>query len=165
MVGKWALKPGESTFIEVQYDSTGALGNIQKTIEVVSSDPANPALDLTFAVSVYREIMPDRRVVFFDEVPRSGSAYSSIRLESGDGRPIAIKDIKTSVPYLTCKAQQKGDDVLLDINIIGRLIPKHTIKGQDVLRVHTNSAQDPILQFNVFWEAISAITASPKQVA
>jgi hypothetical protein len=164
MVGKWTLMPGENAFIEVQYDSTGALGNIQKTIDVISNDPTNPEMELTFAAGVYREILPDRSVVFFDEVPRSGSASTSIHLESGDGRPIVIKSIEPLPTYLTCEAQWKDNDVFLDINIIGRLIPKHTSKGQDVMKIHTNSAHDPILQFNVFWEAVSAITAFPKQV-
>ncbi|MDR0498489.1 MAG: DUF1573 domain-containing protein [Holophagales bacterium] len=164
ILGQRSLLPGESTFIEVQYDSSGDIGAIRKGIDVILSDPANPTVGLTFEANVVREVMPSRTVVFFDAVPRSGSASETIRLESGIGQTVTVKEIKVPVPYLECEQQLIGNDVLLDVKINGKLIPKHASKGQDVLIVHTTSCHDPILRFNIFWETASPIIVSPKQV-
>jgi hypothetical protein len=42
MIPKWKLSPGESTSIDVRFNSSGMLGNIQKSITLISDDPLNP---------------------------------------------------------------------------------------------------------------------------
>jgi len=166
VAGQKSLKPGEETFIEVVFDPSGMIGNIQKTIMVRSNDPKNGEYVLTFEASVIREIMPDSTFAIFSGVARSGPAMSkTIRLESGDGQPIVVTDAKIpGAPYLSCNPQKNGNDVILNISLDGRLLPAKLNSGTDNLAVRTTSKKTPVLHFQIHWEVQPAIIAEPEWV-
>jgi len=162
---KWKLEPGENTFIEVIFNSSGMLGNIRKSITVISDDLVNPKVELTFGAGVVQEIMPSKSVVIFNEISRYASASSAtIRLESGTEFPVEVTEILIPVPYITCEAHNEENDVILDLSLNGQLVPKHSIRGRDTLVVHTTSKEVPTLQFVIGWDVIPEITASKKRV-
>ena len=163
-VPKWRLNPGESTFIEVRFSSIGMIGNVQKSVELISDDPANPKQQLTFEASVIHEVMPSASVVFFSEISRFSTASSTIRLESGNEQPVVVTDVKVPVPYLFCETHQEGNDVILNVTINGQLIPKQNSRGIETLVVQTTNEKYPALQFSVQWDALSAITASQNRI-
>jgi len=164
MVTKWRLSPGESTFIEVRFNSIGMMGNVQKYVELISDDPSNPKSQLTFKASVINEIMPSATIVFFNALSRYTSASSTIRLESGNEQPVAVTGVKITVPYLLCETQQEANDVILNVTINGQLIPKQDNRGMETLIVHTTNEKIPTSQFSVQWDALSVITPSPKRI-
>ena len=108
-VGKNLLEPGENTFIEVEFNPSGMQGSVRQSVSVISDDPENPSTLLTFEASAVPEIMPSAPVLFFNKLPRSSSASSSIRLQSGTDQPVAVTEINiTDAPYITCDAQAEG---------------------------------------------------------
>jgi len=165
VLGQRTIPPGESTFIEVRFDPTGMMGTIHKSLDVISDDPSSPNSLLTFEASVVQEIMPSTTVVFFREVSRSASASSKIHLQSGDEQPIVVTEAKIpGAPYLSCSPQKNGNDVTLNISIDGRLIPKQSLRGTDILTVRTTNRKFPVLQFQVQWDVQSAIVAAPSRI-
>jgi hypothetical protein len=166
MVGQWSLAPGEETFIEVHFDPTGLIGNVHKSLSVLSDDPANPDILLTFEASVTHEIMPSTTAIFFHDVPRGGPAMTkTIRLQSGNDMPVAVTDAKIpGAPYIACAPQQDGNDVILNISIDGRLIPKQSQHGVENMTVRTASKKVPIMQFHIQWDVKAAIVAAPSRV-
>ena len=164
MVGQGLLKPGENTFIEAQFDSAGMVGSIHKFLEVISNDPSNPNTLLNFDASIICEIMSSASLVLFSEISRFSTSSSTIRLESGNERPVVVTDIKIAVPYISSKTQQEGNDVILNVTINGRLIPKQSNYGMETLIVHTTNEMIPRLQFIIQWDALSTITASHKRI-
>ena len=165
MVSQRLLKPGESTFIEAQFDSAGMMGTIHKFLDVVSDDPAYPSLQLTFEANVIREIMPSTSVVVFNEIQRNGSALATIRLESGSGQPVVVTDASfPNAPYLTCNPQKEGNDVILNVSIDGQLIPKENNRGVNILTVRTANSKIPVLQFNIQWDVRVSIIASHNRI-
>jgi hypothetical protein len=159
------LAPGESTFVEVNFNSIGMKGNVQKSIELISNDPINPKTLLTFEASVVNEIMPSKSVVIFNDVSRHDSASENIRLKSGNDSPVSLKEIKLPAAYLSCKAQKEGNDVILDVKIDGRLIPKDKSKGMETLTVHTSNDKFPTMRFTVQWDTLPEIICSQKRIA
>ena len=134
VVGKEKLAPGGSTFIDVHFDSAGMMGSTQKTMEVISDDPASSTFLLTFEAVITLEIMPSASAVFFNIIPCNGSASSSIRLESGSSQPVGVTDASIpNAPYLSCDTHIEGSDVVLNVSIDGRLVPKESSCGTDVL--------------------------------
>ena len=166
MVGRTQLKPGEDTFIEVHFNPEGLMGTVHKSLQVISNDPAQPEVVLTFEASVVMDIMPSSTVVFFSEVARGGGSLTqSVRLQSGDGEAITVTDARIpGAPYLSCTPRQDGNDVVLDINLDASLIPRQRQRGFDNLAVRTTSTKIPILHFQVYWDVLSLITASPGRV-
>jgi hypothetical protein len=166
VVGKHLLEPGESTFIEAQFDPRGMVGSVHKSMEVVSDDPINPCIVLTFEAGVFKEITASAAAVFFDKVQRSAPMSSSIRLESGNGQPVNVIDIEIKdAPYLSCTHQKDGNDTVLNIAINGQLIPKGRNNGVSNMAVHTDNTNVPTLQFRIQWDLRLPITSSPSRIA
>ena len=161
---KSKLEPGENTFIEIAFNSSGMLGNVHKSITLLSDDPVNPKVELTFGASIVQEIMLSRSAVYFKEVSRYGSTSLPIRLESGNEMSVEVTEINIPVPFITCEAQSEGNDVVLNVSINGQLIPKQSNRGSNVLTVCTTSKEVPILNFVVEWDATATIVASSKYI-
>jgi uncharacterized cupredoxin-like copper-binding protein len=49
---KKELKPGESTKVEVKFNSAGRQGEQNKTVKISSNDPQNPEMVITFTGNV-----------------------------------------------------------------------------------------------------------------
>ncbi|MDP4193163.1 MAG: DUF1573 domain-containing protein [Bacteroidota bacterium] len=49
------LKPGESTELKVTFNSTGRIGKQEKTVYIISNDPVNSTLPITFSANVLAE--------------------------------------------------------------------------------------------------------------
>jgi len=164
-IGKMVLLPGESTFIEVRFNPDGLQGKIHRTLDVISDDPVTPITKLSFNADVIREIMPSGNTVIFTRINRDGAGMASLRLQSGNGKPITVTKISAAnAPYISCISQQDGNDVILNMGIKGRLIPMNKTSGMDVLNVHTKSKKYPVLQFNIQWDVQPIIIAEPERV-
>jgi len=165
IIGLELLKPSESTFIEVHFDSTGMMGTIYKSLDVTSDDPIKPNLQLTFEASVTREIMPSTSLIVFKEIQRNASTSSTIRLEAGSEQPVVVTNASfTNLPYLTCNTQKDGNDIILNVSIDGQLIPKGKNRGVEILTVRTTSRKFPVLQFNIQWNVQVPIIASHNRI-
>ncbi|MCL1894630.1 MAG: DUF1573 domain-containing protein [Holophagaceae bacterium] len=166
MVGQWNLKPGEETNIDVHFDPTGMIGNIQKSLSVISNDPQNPDVLLTFEASVIREIMASTMALFFDGISRSGSPVTkTINLQSGDGQQVVVTDAKApGASYLSCKPVTNGSDVILNVTIDGTKIPTKTLRGVDNLTVRTTNKKEPVFHFHIQWDVQGNIIALPDRL-
>jgi len=166
VLGQHRLNPGESTFIQVYFNSTGMIGSVHKSLNVISDDPQNTDVQLTFEASVVSEIMPSKSTVFFDEISRYSTASSTIRLESGNEMPVIVTGIKIpDVPYISCDARKDGNDVILYVTIDGRVIPKETNRGLETILVNTTNEKFHTIRFNVQWNTQPIITISQKRIA
>jgi hypothetical protein len=165
-VGKWSLAPGESTEIEVGFDPRGFRGAVRKSLQIVSNDPANPSALLTFEADVVQEIMPSTNVLFFVDMARSGSKKSEVKLQSGNGAPVQIKDVKTpGAPYLTATWKSRGNDALVEVVMDARKVPVGQMTGVDNLTVQTANPRFPLIPITVQWEIKPSVTATPERVA
>jgi hypothetical protein len=165
-VGQQELEPGETTFIEVQFNPIGTIGNIHKYLEVISNDPVNPNTRLTFEAGVTCDVMPSNTSVVFNNIKRNEKATSSVRLESGNGQPIVVTGTEIpDAPYLSCTPQKDGNDIILNIAINGGLLPKQEQSGKDTLIVQTDSKTTcSNIAFSVQWSVAAVITATPGRV-
>lgn len=166
VVGKWSLAPGESTEVEASFDPRGFRGLVRKSIQVISDDPVHGSLTLTFEATVTQDIMPSTKTVFFYDLQRTTSKTSTIRLASGNGQPVQVKETKApGAPYLSATAKSEGNDVLLDITVDGRKISPGKQRGADSLTVFTNSQKTPSIPISVQWELKASVVSTPERVA
>jgi len=143
------------------------IGNVQKSVTVLSDDPSNPNSQLTFEAFVIWEIIPSTPQLMFSEVPRDGLAVSqAIRLFSGNGRHVVVSGAKfKGASYLSCDTQKEGNDMILNVSINGRLVPKKKNAGSDILHVRTKNKKAPKFGFLVHWEMKQFMVASPEWVS
>jgi hypothetical protein len=165
LFGQKRLMPNENHFIEVCFDSTGLRGTIYRSLEVISNDPANPSLALTFEANIIREIEPSMSIVNFNKISRDSLTYVAIRLESGNGQPVDVIETEVpDVPFLSYKTQKDGNDVILKITIDGQFIPKYIYSGKNNLTVRTASDKIPTLSFIIQWNLQTPISATPDKI-
>jgi len=165
MLGKWSLAPGESTEVEATFNPAGFRGPVRKSLQVTSNDPANPKVTLTFEADVIQEITLDPSTLFFQDVLRSGSKKAVVRLKSGNGRPVQVKEVKApGAPYLSAVSRTEGDDAILDVTLDGRKIPQNKQTGADALTIVTASERTPVISLFVQWDVKPVVTATPERV-
>lgn len=166
VIGQWTLKPGESTNVEAAFNPAGFRGIVRKSIQVVSDDPANPALTLTFEADVVREITPSQDNVFFMGARRTGTLRQSVKLVSGTGRPVRVTRVDSpGARHLAFATRPEGNNAWVDITLDGAALPPHQMVGTDALAIQTDNPKVPLLNLTVQWEAFQALTAQPPRVA
>jgi hypothetical protein len=166
LVGQWYLKPGESTEIEATFNPAGMRGMVRKSMQILSDDPVNSTITLSFEAEVIQEIMPSTTALFFDEVLRNTPQKATVRLESGNGQPVQVLDAKApGAPYLSATFRSEGQDVVVEVLLDGRKVPSKHFSGVDVLGIRTNSERMPIIYINVQWALRPSVTAMPARLA
>jgi hypothetical protein len=166
VLGKWSLEPGESTEVEANFDPAGFRGEVRKSIQVISDDPAKGTVTLSFQAEVVQEIMPSTNVVFFYDVVRSVPRKATVRLASGNGQPVQVKETKApGAPYLSTSVKTEGNDAVLEIDMDGRKVPQSKRRGVDVLTIITTNARMPLITLNVQWELKPTVLLTPERVA
>jgi hypothetical protein len=166
VIGQWTLEPGQSTEIEATFNPSGFRGTVHKSIQVVSNDPANPTVNLTFEAEVLREIMASSEVVFFQDVMRTVPRKSSVKFTSGSGQPVKLTQaVAAGAPYLTTSLRQDGNDAWVDLLFDGKLVPPGRPVGTDAVVVHTDNAKVPTINVTVQWEMRASLAVDPVRVA
>lgn len=166
VMGQWYLKPGESTELEATFNPAGMRGVVRKSLQVISDDPVNPVQNLTFEAEVVQDIMPSTTVLFFDEVPRTATRTSTVRLESGNGQAVQVVDAKAAAaPYLVATARSEGKDVVLEVTFDARKVLGSRTYGTDTLSVRTNSSKQGVIPIQVQWQLRPSVSATPANVA
>ncbi|BDU75003.1 DUF1573 domain-containing protein [Mesoterricola silvestris] len=166
VIGQWTLNPGQSTEVEATFNPAGFRGTVHKSIQVVSNDPANPTVDLTFEAELLREIMPSTEAVFFQDVLRTSPRKASVRLVSGNGKPVRVTEVKApGAPYLHGSARAEGNDAWVDILVDGSRIPASRTSGTDAVVVKTDNPRAALINLTVQWELRASVVAEPGRVA
>jgi hypothetical protein len=166
VLGKWSLVPGESTEVEASFDPRGFRGVVHKSIQVISDDPANGAVTLSFEADVIQEIMPSTTAVFFYDLQRATPKKATVRLVSGNGLPVQVKETKSpGAPYLSATVKNEGNDAILEIALDGQKISTGKQRGVDSLTVVTTSEKMPVITISVQWELKASVISTPERVA
>ena len=162
---KWYLRPGESNFVEVTFNPKGFKGLVRKSVQVISDDPQNPSVALTFEADVIKEIMVDPGALFFREVLPSEPLKKTLKLSSGDGVPFQVLELKApGAPYLSTTWRAEGKDVMVDVAFDGRKVPQGLRTGAEKLSIRTTHPRVPYIPVDVLWDFKTFILAAPDRI-
>jgi hypothetical protein len=166
MLGKWSLAPGESSEMEVSFDPRGYRGEVHKSVQVTSDDPAHPNVTINFKADVTQEIMPSSSTIFLYDLQRTGVKTATIRLASGNGQPVKVKETKApGAPYLSTSVKMDGNDAVMEISLDGSKIAANKRRGSDAITVITGSDKMPTIPITVQWEFKPAVLSTPEWVS
>jgi len=166
MMGKWSLAPDESTEVEVSFNPAGFRGPVRKSLQVISDDPANPTVTLTFEADVIQDVIPDTTALFVNDLIRNTTRSTTLRLRSGNGKPVQVKDVKIpGAAYVTAIPRQEGNDVILDITVDAKKISAGKRMGADSISIITTSERNPRIEVAIQWSLKNSVVATPDRVA
>lgn len=99
---KFVLKPGESTEIELKWETRQNNGEFKKSASVLTNDPLNPSIEFVVQGIVRPAVMvqPVDRVVNFQNISNEKSNEAPIAIYSADKPNLKILSATTSKPEL-----------------------------------------------------------------
>lgn len=166
VVGKKILAPGESTELEVLYDSTGASGPVVKTVQMITNDPEQPSREWVLQGEVRRGVTAAPDQILFQDVDRKVQQKASVKLVNPEGRPFRLTGVEGSgVPWLAVTPRAQGGAQWLDFVLLARELPQDQMSGQEWVRLTVATPTPDIIRIRVTWEARSPVSVSPARVA
>jgi hypothetical protein len=166
VVGKDQLAPGESTELEVTFNSAGYSGPIKKSVEVVSNDPVQLAQTLIFSGDVAPNVKVSTQELRFLDLRRGDRRRASVQLESGTGRPMELSDVQLSkAPWLGVTTREMGMAIWVDFDLLAKRLPPGQLTGTDTVTVQVRNPMPSAIVLKVRWEQVEPVIATPRRVA
>lgn len=152
------LGPGDSTTVDVEFDTRGFSGEKEKSIRIVTNDPDSPitVLNLKGQIGVDVNLEPQR--LFFGEVNKNQTVERSFKISIRKESPVKIASIKAYSPRI--ELQESGDDK--NRNVIVRLKASSEV-GEFRDRVVISLFNDPRKAINlpVFAKVMGSLRMEP----
>lgn len=165
LVGKPNLAPGEATEIEVAFNTTGLLGTHRKTVDVLSNDPANPVLTLSFDGNIQQAVRATTEWLLMEGLKPKDRRKDSVKVESGTGVALRVTRVDLSkAPWLGVATREDGKDLWVDFDLLARKLPAKLSSGTDTITLHLANPKPTTLTLSVHWEKYVPVVITPARV-
>ena len=161
------LGPGQSTVIEIKFDSKNFSGRTIKMVHLESNDPINPIVDVAVQAMVKNPLLmdpPSRRIAF-------GTAMV------GEAHEVYKTFTATEAPTLELRAEMTREGIF-DLEIINGVdghaqVSRLTVTQpadlgpgnyKDQVRVYTNLEDTPYIDLDLATRVVQVIEAKPQTI-
>jgi hypothetical protein len=166
VVGRSELGPGESTELEVSFNSQGIMGKVRKSVQVFSDDPQEPVLGLAIQAEIMVDVVPPSRIVEIQDLAAGDDRKLSVKFDSGTGQPIVVTDADLSeAPWLGVATRQEGKALWVDLELLARRLPRDRWRGTDTIGLHVRNPRPSMVNLEVRWGRRLPVVATPERVA
>lgn len=164
---QYELGPGESTQVEVRFDSKKFHGKVVKTVLVTSNDPVNPVLEFMITADVHTPLIIDpanQRIGFTREVVGK-SQSGRVTFEATDLQKLEISVGDTRQGIFEVHAVN-GLDGAANKAALEVVLPPDAPPGRhrDNVRVNTNVPDYETVDIEMSAWRIQSLVTSPEQV-
>lgn len=161
------LAPDEATMMNITFDSKTFEGKQTKYIKIFSNDPKRPVIDIPLEVFVHVPIIvvPKNKYVGFGEVKFGEHPVESVTLKSMDVEDLDVTVLKCDDTYFSVEIDESygSSDAEIKINIsLNENIPIGNFR--EIVRIGTNVADQPTIDFEVSGTNVDAISLRPNSV-
>lgn len=157
---KFVLKPGDSTEIELKWETRTNNGEFKKSASVLTNDPYKPSIEFVVQgiVRPAVSVVPPEQVVNFNNVSNDQPNSYNIALYSSDHADLKVTKVSTSKPgYIETSVQPLSEEERMRIQETrNRLNQKEPIFGQKVV-----VTLKPGMPVGLFSEEVSITTDHP----
>ncbi|MEN8006751.1 MAG: DUF1573 domain-containing protein [Candidatus Krumholzibacteriota bacterium] len=162
------LAPGESTQIEITFNSKKFNGTVYKTVNIISNDPVNPQVDVMIRATVHTPLIIDpvnQRVGFTRSI--QGEVHSkNVTFTAVDAPDLEIQAAKTRKGLFQVKTIDNHDGnpqvSLLEITVPADMKPG---RHRDHVRVKTNVEDMATVDIEMQAWVVQNLICSPEQVS
>jgi len=161
------LGPGESTPIEIRFDSKKFNGNVFKTVRVHSNDPLNPVVDIILSAKVLTPLIidPTSQRVGFTRSLQGQERTSRVTFTATEIENLEISADRTRKGLFEVKVTNDLDGnpqmAAIDVLMTGDTPPG---KHRDAVRVNTNIEEMPTIDLEISAWVLQTLLTSPEQV-
>lgn len=167
-LAKATLAPGESTQIEIQFNSKKFHGTVIKAVNITSNDPNNSQVDILIKANVHTALVidPVNQRVGFSRSLQGEVLTKQVTFTAMDEPVLEISADKTRQGLFDVKIvnQHEGDP---QVSILEIIVPADMEPGRhrDHVRVTTNIEELPTVDIEMQAWIAQALTVSPEQVS
>jgi hypothetical protein len=135
------LKTGESDVVEVEFNSTGFRGKIEKHINIMTNDPISPTVYVTLVGDVIEELQPvnNGSVLWFGSVPVGKQVEQTVGFKNVSGKVLTLTGFKSSSSDLSVTFEKRtvlpADTIRMNI----RITPRKSDYINELLLLETDS--------------------------
>jgi hypothetical protein len=135
------LKSGESDAVEVEFNSTGFRGKIEKHINIMTNDPASPTTNVTLVGDVIEELQPlnNGSVLWLGSVPVGKQVQQTVAFKNVSGKVLTMTGFKSSSSDLSVTFEKRtvlpADTIRMNVKIT----PRKTDYINELLILETDS--------------------------
>jgi hypothetical protein len=124
-LGKSDIGPGDSTNLDVFFDSGKFSGKVTKKISILSNDPKDPYTDITFTAQVDR-VHPyiTAKPIVIETERKNASAYT-VKLTNTGTDPLEIRIVSSSEPYIEAKLSREKIEAGTSVDLIVKIKEKY----------------------------------------
>jgi len=153
---KKELAPGESDYLEVQFNSSGFRGEVVKYINIESNDPTNQYATIKMTTEVKEELQPTNRfsLLWFGDIPVGKQMKQTYTLQNISASPIAIKKVKKTHSQIMVTYNKRvvapSDSVVITVSVV----PSRMGYTNEEFTLETNSKNQPHVPVRVAYVGV-----------
>lgn len=120
------LRRGEQDAVEVEFNSTGFRGRVEKHVSIMTNDPQAYTTEVTLVGDVIEELQPvgNASVIWLGSVPIGKEVTQTVTFKNVSGRVITLRGYKSSSPDITVLFEQRtvlpADTIRLSFKVTPR---------------------------------------------
>ncbi len=161
------LGPGESTTLDIEFNSKRFSGNVIKTVQVFSNDPRHAVVDVMITAKVHTSLLvnPANRRLGFPQSMVGEAATRVVTFTAVDNAKLEIKARKTkhNLFEVQVRNQVDGDPSKAEL-IVTRPANMEPGSRRDNVRVQTNLPDMPTVDIELKADVRSPITVAPRSL-
>jgi len=135
------LRRGEQDAVEVEFNSTGYRGRVEKHVNIVTNDPTAPTTEVTLVGDVIEELQPvgTASVIWFGAVPIGKEVTQSVTFKNVSGKVMTLTGYKSSSPDITVLFGQRTVLPADTIRMNFKVTPRKTDYVSEQVLLETDS--------------------------
>lgn len=162
------LAPGESTEIEIQFNSKKFNGTVIKAVNITSNDPVNTVVDIIIKANVHAALLidPVSQRVGFSRSLKGETFTKNVTFTAVDVPKLEIQAAKTRKGLFEVNTIN-GFEGNPQVSVLQVTLPADMEPGRhrDNIRVKTNIEDMPTVDIETQAWVTQSLTASPEQVS
>lgn len=138
---KPSLKTGESDAVEIEFNSTGFRGKIEKHVNIMTNDPVSPTSYVTLVGDVVEELQPvnNGSVIWLGSVPVGKQVEQTVAFKNVSGKVLTLTGFKSSSSDLSVTFGKRTVLPADTIRLSVKIIPRKTDYINELLLLETDS--------------------------
>jgi hypothetical protein len=122
------IRRGEQDAVEVEFNSTGFRGKVEKHVSIVTNDPIAQTTEVTLTGDVIEELQPVRNasVIWLGAVPKDKEVTQTVTFKNVSGKVITLTGYKSSSPDIKVEFGQKTVLPADTVQISFKVTPRKT---------------------------------------
>lgn len=158
------IPPGGKGMIPLQFNSTGMLGPVSRSVAVYSNDPDQPAVVLILEGVVWQQVELRPNVALIQMPPNGSEQFSTtVKITNQMEAPMKLETPVPSVPQIRARIEEveAGKEFNLIVDTVPPLPPGNL---QGTITIATSSKEVPELSVPVIAIAQPDVIVSPAQM-